>query len=382
MIGREGEALRRYMRPRSSYRVELEALRDRLDVEAFLADVLGITEWEQRGDELFMRCPLPFGLHAGGDRNPSSSFNRVKLLFGCFVCGGGDVIWLTQTILGVERDEALRAIDGSLRTDEPSLTQLLHSVETMWEPEKLPGGLPSYNEIMLRPWLCYAKYLDERGVDREVQRRMRTGVDLENRDRLAENVWVDQPRLVLPHFFQGKLRGWIKRKLDERQVGGKYVNSVGFPKDRTLYAWDELRPGQTPIVVESPMSVLRMMSLGVEGAVATFGSKVTDDQLLLLYRPEQVILFMDADDAGRTSAASITDRLEAYTTLLVVPSWEIWPNTKTDPGDLSAEEIAWAIKQARPAALIERSRDEEARRHGQRPSADLATHRSHIRGRG
>ena len=70
-----------------------------LDAEDVLRDLIGAHEIIGNDTELIHSCKLPFGMHKNGDQNPSASLNRDTLLFNCFTCGGGSIIWLVQNCL-------------------------------------------------------------------------------------------------------------------------------------------------------------------------------------------------------------------------------------------------------------------------------------------
>ena len=363
---------RRGIPPPSKWQA-LAEIRSRLDGEAFVRDVLGVHDYVRRRSELVMHCVLPFGLHSHGDRNPSASFNDEKLVYNCFTCGGGDVLWLVQAVQGVDLDGALRVLKGQIEPGDVSLSELQRQIDKLWAGDGAGYVMPTFGERILRPWECFAKFLDDRGISREVQRRMRTGVDLKSREQIGEDVWIEQPRLVIPHFFGGKLRGWQKRRLDDRiQVGPKYLSSPSFPKDRTLYNLDNVE-GPHAIVVESPTTVLHALSEGVDPIVGTFGKSVTDTQVALLERFERVTMFFDADAAGRRGTLSVAGRL-THARVLAVPSWEIWPDRPgLDPGNLRGEEIEDAVAMAVPPTVLGRD-DEEVRRDRRVPQEARSAH--------
>src|ERR1035437_6829793 len=69
-------------------------------------------------NELWMPCPLPFGNHVKGDQNPSFSINMETGNCYCFVCGGGSLLYLVSSILGISHDEAKAWIRGTELGDE------------------------------------------------------------------------------------------------------------------------------------------------------------------------------------------------------------------------------------------------------------------------
>jgi DNA primase len=63
------------------------------------------------------------------------------------------------------------------------------------------------------------------------------------------------------------------------------------------------------ILVESPLDVVRLESIGITGGVASFGSLVSNDQVQLLKSAERLIIAMDNDDAGNLSASNLLQAL-------------------------------------------------------------------------
>lgn len=279
---------------------DVELLKLSLDPEGFLRE-LGARNITVRGDEIIHSCILPFGLHANGDSSPAASLNAEKLLLNCFVCGGGDLIWFVENVLNVGSSEARKFLMGRVNTSVISGEHFIQLLEKEWKTkDAVPLVLPRYSEALIKPWLCFTKYLDERGINRDVQKKMRTGINRHNIDEY-QGQELEQPRLTIPHFFKEKLVGWSMRILDERQAGPKYKHSHRFPKEWTLYNYDNVQSYDSVVVVESPMSVLYMMSNGFENVVATFGAQMNYGQGRLLTPFKEVIIFPDGDSTGFTA---------------------------------------------------------------------------------
>jgi hypothetical protein len=352
---------RRGVSPRLRKLRLLHELRIAMDPAAYLQGVLGITSWDIRGDEWSFSCPLPFGQHRHGDSSASSSLNVEKLAFNCFVCGGGDIVWLTQTVLDLDHaDEALALLKETLTRDlseEPeALVELLKS---LWRSHSAPVTMPRYSHSILRPWIRPTLYLDQRGVTRDVQAEMMTGIDMRHRDKLAGGTWVTYPRIVIPHFFGVDeaglpiLVGWQKRAIIEPRPHKvpKYTSSPTFPKDLTLYNYNDVDPTQPVVVVESPTSILRMRSEGVPNVVGTMGAEVTDEQIALLRGFPEVITFFDPDIAGRKATRDVVGGLYRFTRVWAV---ELPLGSKRDPGDMTRDEIEGWIEQKTPSLFVER----------------------------
>lgn len=320
-------------------------LKRSIDGEAFLRNVIGARNITRRGSEIRHSCPLPFGLHKSGDENPSASFNEEKLLFCCHVCGGGSIFWYVQNVKDCSQEEAIRLLREVIRPTEITAAELIAEFEKMWTEDDVFFHLPEYNPRILDPWKMYSVYLDKRGISREVQRQFQTGIDLKNKDKIGER-WLEQPRVVIPHFFDGKLVGWTKRLIDNDQIEPRYKHTRGFPKQYTLFNWDTAKTRDDVVVVESPLSVLKMASNGVLNTVATFGANVADEQVELLRCFDELVLAFDGDYAGRNAVRAVYDRLEKFTRVFICHLDDGY-----DPGDLTKGELESLLKNKEPAAI-------------------------------
>ena len=293
-----------------------------LDAEGVLRDLIGAHEIIENGNELIHSCKLPFGMHKNGDSNPSASLNRESLLFNCFTCGGGSIVWLVQNCLDVDRDTAateLKNYADGLKV--VPIEDFIDRLNKMFANEAQSRfDIPVYNERILDRWITSTDYLTERGVSLQVQKEMKTGLDRGRREIARVNgleSYVEVDRVVLPHFINNRLVGWVARKTDNIEGVAKYKNSKSFPRQYSLYNYDNVEVMQHVYVVESPMSVLVLKSRGVTNVVATFGAKVSKPQLDLLREFPKVTIFMDGDAPGRSATHNLIDALREYVSLTV-----------------------------------------------------------------
>ena len=322
-----------------------------LDARVVLQDILGVNELIENGDEYIHSCPLPFGMHKNGDRNPSASLNRETLLFNCFTCGGGSAIWLVQNCLNVDRDDAIAILKNEVATLKVvSIEDFINKLEGVFAcAETKAVEIPHYSENILKRWEGRSDYLSDRGVSDRVQREMRTGTEL-GRLEIArvsggeEIITVD--RVVIPHFIKGRLSGWVARRLQDIDGVPKYRNSKGFPRGAWLYNLDNARSHGKVYVVESPMSVLVMKSRGIDNVVATFGAKVDANQIELLRNFQHVQVFMDGDLPGRNATDHLVESLSRYTSVSVIetPDNED-PATLLEIPDMYPS-FAWQLKRS------------------------------------
>lgn len=268
----------------------------------------------------------------------------------CWVCGGGDIFWLVANVLDITIEQAVSELSGMLLPRELSASEFLAELEAIWEDKnQVAFVMPTYSESILRPWRRYSDYFTSRGITEETQKEYQTGVDLRNREIYEKgdvSEWITRPRIVIPHFFGGALRGWQKRKIDDIKYGPKYKSSQGFPRDSTLYGMDKADRTHA-LVVESPASVLKLRSQGFESIVGTLGSEVTTEQINLLSRFDSVTVLADADDAGRKMTEKLADELAQRTELWIAPEGD----SGTDPADRTAEQNQELIDHRVPGTL-------------------------------
>lgn len=270
--------------------------------ERFLTEVLHAENVRIRGDEINHNCFLI--QHSNDYKEPGASLNAEKLLWNCWKCSaGGTLKWITEEVLHVTSSKARMLIKDYFDSEEVHEETFLQILEADWRRAPV-ATMPRYNVRMIEGFQCYTKLMDSRGISREVQKEMMTGLTKMNTDEVevnGETIQVVQPRIVIPHFFGGKLRGWTMRKADERQVGPKYKHTGDFPKRATLYNYDNARKYSDVFVVESPFSVLSMLSKGFPNTVGTFGAEVNSKQEDLLTDWDEIYLFPDGDRAGYTA---------------------------------------------------------------------------------
>jgi len=336
--------------------VSYEHLKGRLDSEALLED-LGIDiGFRQRADQLMCHCPDLQGNHVNGDSSASFGFNEEKLVFNCFVCGGGNLIELVQMMRpeftprpdvvakspsgrDIEMDEA--AVRYAEQFADVNVTGgLANRISAILHPQDEEDTMPDYPPNSLFQYRKIHPYLYERGLTKDVIVEMEVGFDDEHAG------------ITIPHWFMGKLVGLQRRHLAQDSTGDficercfdpekptkkipKYKNTTRFPKVNTLYGYDHMKQylteqGGGVIVVESPFSVLKLKSLGFNKVVATFGQFSKEQAMLLLAVPV-VYYWPDNDKAGLNNARLATETLGRYTNLKIVP---LIDGLKSDPGDL------------------------------------------------
>lgn len=121
--------------------------------------------------------------------------------------------------------------------------------------------------------------------------------------------WAKEDRWITPirNADTHALMGW-----QEKGQGSRYFRNrpLGVQKSQTLFGLDVLK-GNTMIIVESPLDVVKLSSLGIPGGVSTFGAAFSDAQLKLVRKADKIIVAFDnpkVDAAGLKASKEFFDR--------------------------------------------------------------------------
>jgi DNA primase len=291
--------------------------------------VSGRTQLRRSGAQWTGRCPFH------DDQNPSFSVNAVEKLYHCFTCGeGGDLIKFVRETEGLEFASAVEWLADrygvqleyeetapgfeARRSHRDRLFALLEAAAKFYERHlwDSQAGEP------------VRAYLAERGLTEEICRRFRLGLS-PGGDRLAAKARAKSysqeelvaaglvnrrgndyfaGRLVFPLAdARGRVLGFGARRLSEEDpIKAKYVNSPEgelFRKSSIVYGLDRARATiakeSRAVVVEGYTDVMALHQRGLESAVASMGTALTELQLRELRRlTPRIYLCFDADAAG------------------------------------------------------------------------------------
>ena len=285
------------------------------------------------------------------EKTPSFTVNPELGFFYCFGChAGGDVFDFVMRMGGVAFPDALADLAG--RAGVP-LPRTAEEDRQSGERERLlrtVAEAAAYYRAQLaaEDGRAARSYLAERGVDPAAAETFRLGYAPAGWDGLLralrargfDGAALEQAglaiarsggdghydalrqRLVFPiHDLQGRPVAFGGRALDDARAsrglvpaGGdvtpKYLNtreSALFVKGRALYALDAaraaIRETGEAVVVEGYMDALACHQLGIANAVASLGTALTQDQVLLLKRfAGRAVLVYDADASGMDAA--------------------------------------------------------------------------------
>lgn len=307
----------------------IEEIKLTSDIVALISDYLPL---KRTGKSYKGLCPF----HS--ERTPSFNVNPDDQFFYCFGCGvGGNIftfvmkmenigfveaVELVARRFGIRIPEAARSpADQKARRARDSLLEVNREaleffVNCLWQSPRALAYLRRRGigeETARKFQLGYAP-----GGERLVRQLQGAGLDLQlavqlglarvgRRGDLPYDYFRD--RLMFPIADgRGEVLGFGGRALEPG--GPKYLNSPEnplFSKGNVLYglhlARGPIRRSKEVILVEGYMDVIALHQQGLENAVASLGTALTDRQGELLWRQTQrAFIAYDADAAGKAAS--------------------------------------------------------------------------------
>ena len=329
------------------------------------------------------------------ERTPSFTVDRDKGLYHCFGCGaGGDVIRFVREIDRLDFPEAVEALAGRFGVTIPRRERRGPRDDRR---ERLYQAVADaqrfYAERLSRPGNAAARYLEERGVPKDMVRSLGLGHAPDAWDSLSKALGPVYPEdlLIEAGLLQARSEGkgaydrfrdrllFVLKDDRGRPVGfggrtlspagePKYLNSPESPifsKKRLLYglfeARDAIRRRDRVVLVEGYFDHLALVRAGVAETVASMGTALTPEQAEKLRRlaPKAIVCY-DGDSAGRHATLGALHLLLAQgfeARVVRLPEGE-------DPDDLLRREgpeglasrvedapdfLTWAVEDVRPA---------------------------------
>ena len=352
---------------------DIGRVREATDMVALVTQYTQLRKVGQRWSGL---CPF----HA--EKSPSFSVNPTEGLYHCFGCkASGDAITFVREIehldfvdavehLASKANIALRYTEAGGGEDRKRRAHLHDVMERAvdWYHDRLKTS----------PGAAHARsYLRSRGFDAEEVARFRVGwapdswdemtkalrlsrADLEatglgmlnRRNRLQD---FFRARVLFPIFDeQGRPIGFGGRKMPDAE-GPKYQNSRDnelYHKSRALYglnwAKSDVVNSNEVIICEGYTDVIGFARAGIDRAVATCGTALTEDHVKLLSRfTRRILLAYDADEAGQSAA----ERVYAWEKAHDVAFWVVELPGGADPDELAREDpeaLSEAVRSAHP----------------------------------
>ena len=269
------------------------------------------------------------------EKSPSFFVSPNKQIFHCFGCGvGGNVFHFISKIEGVNFRESVKILAEKANITLPSLDNNGNSKaeflkSRVYEINKETAQF--YHENLYKPSAKPAQeYVKKRKLDNNTLKKFLIGYSCKfdelykylkskgfNDEEILASALVKkgksgkfydsfQNRLMFPiQDIRGKVIAFGGRVLDDSKP--KYLNSpstIVYNKGRHLYGLNNVNTNQNKkiIIVEGYMDAVSLHQRGIENAVASLGTALTEAQGRLLRRvADQIIIGYDQDGAGQAA---------------------------------------------------------------------------------
>jgi DNA primase len=295
----------------------LEEIKEKLDIVEFVKNYV---ELKKVGSYYRGLCPF----HS--EKNPSFYVSPQRQIFKCFGCGrGGDVVTFYMMIENLDFKTAIKRLGElvgvDIKTEEKKEDK---HIKKILEINKIALNFFKKNLQKNKDALDYLK---KRGVSEKFIDYFDLGyanIGNELRDYLFKlNYSLDdlknaglindkkedkfQNRIIFPLLdYKNKIVGFTGRLFPEREYGPKYLNSPETPLFKKsqfiyglVYSKDYILKEKEVIVTEGQFDFILSFQNGLKNVVAISGSAFTDEQLKILKRYCNKIVFaLDNDEPG------------------------------------------------------------------------------------
>ena len=293
----------------------------------------------KKSGKSYMAC-CPFH----NEKTPSFHIDRDKQLFHCFGCGAsGNFVQLVMRLEGLDYRDAIKFLaeragitipENGVR-ESTGLTRKKDAIyemnkiaarffyDTLMDPEKGRVGRKYFSErklgrkTIIKFGLGYApdsydaliKHLKSKGYnERQI---VEAGLAVSRRNNAVDKF---RNRVMFPIInVRGKVIGFGGRVPGSNTAAdgfklAKYLNSPETPvfdKGSNLFALNLAKNSnaQDLILCEGYMDVITVHQAGIDNAVATLGTAITDQQAKLMLRyGREILICYDMDEAGTKAA--------------------------------------------------------------------------------
>ncbi|MBO1512282.1 DNA primase [Metabacillus bambusae] len=311
-----------------------EELIEKIQRTSDIVDVVSeYVQLKKQGRNYFGLCPFH------GEKSPSFSVSADKQIFHCFGCGaGGNVFSFLMQHEGYAFIEAAQHLADKANIDMPSLTpvdQVQQSVskdaEKMIEAHELLKKFYHHLLVNTKEGQQALDYLLNRGFTKEIIDTFEIGYALDSWDFIT--------KFLVKRGFDGSLMeeaGLLVKKNNSDEYFDRFRNRIMFPiadhngmtiafsgrvlgdekpkylnspetkifnKSKLLYNFHRarvhIRKNQQAILFEGFADVISSTRSGVQNAIATMGTSLTDEQAKIIRRNvSEIIICYDSDSAG------------------------------------------------------------------------------------
>ena len=353
----------------------MDELYARTDIVSVVSSYLTL---KKDGRRYWGLCPFH------NEKTPSFSVNPELNLYYCFGCkAGGNVVQFVMEMERVSYLEAVKLLADRIHMTLPEMREDPDYERRRSQRERLLNANREaarfYHDRLWQPeGKPVLDYLHKRGLDDGIIRRFGLGASTDRWDDLTsylreKGFTLDElglaglsvikgdhaydmfrSRAMFPIIDQyNNVLGFGGRAM--KDVKPKYLNTSDTPvfnKRKGVYAINlirKMRDLKRIILVEGYMDVVALSQAGVQGAVATLGTALTNEQARLLkrYAPE-VHLAYDGDEAGQHAIERGLDIFETED----VPSKVLYFPDGLDPDEFIRQRGLEAFHAIRPMSPV------------------------------
>lgn len=286
---------------------------------------LGVQVVDSRGDEIQCYCPVHVKNKGREDRTPSFWINAVTGANLCFSCGHRASLYtLVEMIQDVGYEDAKKWLGSGEVNLSNKLKKITKQEETFEEVTYITESMLS--AFSTPP----VEALKARGLTAAAAAKHQLLWDVRHSN------WIT----VIRDPLSNKLLGWQEKGHNSRYFKNQ---PAGVHKSSTLFGYNNYKNGDM-ILVESPLDVVRLDSVGISGGVAAYGSAVSMAQFNLIRGASRIILALDNDESGTESTKKLLDLANQ----MGVECW-VFNYSQTDMkdiGGMSRSEIEWGLQNA------------------------------------
>ncbi|MEC1397301.1 DNA primase [Peribacillus simplex] len=321
---------------------KINQIREAVDI----VDLIGeYVQLKKQGRNYFGLCPFH------GENSPSFSVSTEKQIFHCFGCGaGGNIFTFLMDIEGYSFVESAKVLaeKGNVPLDveinkDSKRSNMPAGSQQMVEAHDLLRKFYHHLLVNTKEGQDALEYLLKRGFTEETIEKFQIGYSLDSWDFVSKFLlkrgfpaeYMEQAGLIIyrekdESYFdrfrnrvmfpimdhQGNTIAFSGRAMGDDEP--KYLNSPETPifnKSKTLYNFHHARPHirkkEQVVIFEGFADCISAVGAGVENAVATMGTALTDQHIQLLKRnTDQILICYDSDSAGLNAANRAVNMLQ------------------------------------------------------------------------
>lgn len=320
---------------------KIEQIRIATDIVEVISQYLTLTK---KGKEYVGLCPFHH------EKTPSFNVNPEKQIFYCFGCKkGGNVynfLMEQEKLSFIESVRLLGQKAGIPLEIDPAQASKFREKETLYNVTRFAAKYFFHNLAQTKAGQAGLKYFTRRGLTPQTIKRFGLGFAMNTWDGLLQAAakkslktehlhsagliisrknqqgFYDRfrNRIIFPIFdASNRVVAFGGRRMADDNTP-KYINSpetLIYQKRETLYgltqARQQIQTENRALLVEGYMDVISLFQAGIQNAVATAGTALTDEHAKLISRYTQnVVLLFDGDSAGSGAALKGLDVLLAH----------------------------------------------------------------------